>query len=350
MGYLIKVVVYLIVVFTITTLLELLLILVVSGVKSVNEKLRDEVKKSLSRSLYEHIAQDRSKKADKLFLQRLQSLLSTEYAWYIFIDLLCRVNLLSAGATHEHSRKLFFRIKAEVFVRRYLRSPSRSHRLFALRTVAAFRLSGFMPEVKKYLNSTHFVLRNQALISWLRIAPFENLHFLCDPEKLFSIREMDVALKEVIDFQKIDYGALLDATHPAVRVLGLRLLVKHRKWEFKPKVMTMIESDNEMIREESRLCLSRMLSCSEDVRLMVSDFDTLSCRTRQNLVGAVLQMEASEGKDEFLQWIVENKTYELKLMVLRYLMDTDFIKLHSYKKHSSELVRRAYNDITLLTR
>lgn len=350
MGYLIKLVVYLILIFLTTTVLEIFIILIVSAVKTANEQVHEQVKKTLSRSLYDHISHERSKKADKLFIKRLQSLLATEYSWRVLIDLLCRINLISSGATHKHSRKLFFRIKAELFVGRYLRSPFRSHRLFALKAIAAFRLSGFMFDVKKYLNSNNYVLRHQALISWLRIAPFDDLHFLCKPDKLFSIREMDVALKEVVGFKKIDYDALLNAPHPAVRMLGLRLVVVHQKWEFKPGVLMMLDSENELLREESRICLSKMLASIQDVEFMVSGFNTLSCRTRQHLVEAIMYMETSPYKNDFLRWVIEEKSYELKLMVLRYLMDTDFVQLHGYKNHTSELVRKAYQDIILLTR
>lgn len=350
MGFLIKLVVYLILIFLTTTFLELLIILIISGVKSVNENVNDRVKKTLSRSLYDHISHERSKKADKLFVKRLESLLATEYSWRVLIDLLCRINQISTGATHQQSRKLFFRIKAEVFVRKYLRSPFRSHRLFALKAIAAFRLSGFMFDVKAYLNSTNYVMRHQALISWLRIAPFDDLQFLCNPDKLFSIREMDVALKEVNKFKKINYNSLLDAPHPAVQLLGLRLVMVHQKREYKSKIIDMLNSEHELLREESRICLSSMLSTAQDVELMMDGFDSLSWHTRQHLVETVMDMEASTHKSDFLHWIIEEKNYDLKLLVFRYLIGVDFMQLHTYKNHASELVRKAYQDIIILTR
>jgi hypothetical protein len=192
-------VLYFIVIFIVGTFFIFSLILIYNWVKVVKEKTRSKYMDLFVNNLFNYFFSlaeyPEDEKASRL--KRLHKTISSDYAKRLFINTLRSVKIQTIGVTGEKANGLFYAAIKKSFIKAYLHSPYLRHKLFALKTIADFGMEGYDDYIVKLTKRKNNVLRNEALVTLIKLNVYENLEFLVNMNVVLTMWDINSVIKAI---------------------------------------------------------------------------------------------------------------------------------------------------------
>lgn len=324
-------------------LILFVLIIYYSIYKRRNEKTDKKFKDLMVKQIFEYIYLDEKNAAieKQKITHSLKSTLRSNYAKRHFIITLVDVHSHTQGIVKVRAAQLLNDIKFDDLIQAYLRSPYVKDQFFALQVIAEFQLKGYEKYVLKLTKSKNNVLYVKAILTLIRLDIYNDLMFLVDMEIKLTLWDINQIVKTVQEqnIRNINYTTLIQSPIPETTVLGLILARLHKRIELKNEVMMRIGHSNTMINEEAFLAYTTFANQQSNYDYLMEKFNLATPKAQNAIIQSLASNPEKAQTIQFLNWIVENKHYTLKIEALKLLLEMDLTAINRHKISDDNIVR-----------
>lgn len=274
-------------------------------------------------------------------LKALKDTLNSDHIRRLFITTMISIHAQTEGVVKEKANKVMRAVKLKYLIYAYLRSPYIRHKLFALKAISEFRLDGFDKYILKLTKRKNDVLHAEAIVTLLNLKVYSNLMFLSDLKMKLTLWDINLIVKTIEELGKrdINYRFLINSVIPEVSALGLILTRLHNKTELKSEVLLKIGHSSDLVNEEAFFTLISFASSAQDFDFLIDKFGTASRKAKTLIIKYLDKYENTEKVIQFLNWVVQNKHFTLKIVAIKQLLDIDITEVSKFK-HSDDLLIR----------
>lgn len=342
---------YLIFVFVIAFVVTMVLISFYKDHKNRRRKTRKKYiglfVKSFFSYLYAETALMQIKK--KEFLYKLWKGLGNEYARRLYINLLRQIYLETEGEVHDRSIQLFNGLEYDSFIKAYFLSPFLRNNLFALKTVRNFRIEGYEKYIIDLLHRKDKLTRSAALTTLVQFEKYNDLLFLVENQIEISNWQINLIIKSlpISSKDKIQYKVLIASNLTSLSTLGIILANLNGKKEFKKDIKTKIVLDKFMgySNEEAVSAITSFASDSTDFEFLIGVFGSATEMVQIQILKVLSKCPDKSMAIFFLEQVVENHSYPLKIAAVQSLFDLDMLTLLKFKKSNNPVIRQSCNQV-----
>lgn len=339
-------VMYFIALFIVATFFIFFLILVYNWVKVIKEKTRFRYMDLFVNNLFnyffsteEYSDEDKSEK-----LKLLKKTINSDYAKRLFISTLSRVKTQTIGVTYEKATNLFNVATKKSLIKAYLYSPYLRHKLFALRTIADFGMEGYDNYIVQLTKRKNNVLRNEALVTLIKLNVYDNLEFLVNMNVILTMWDINSIIKAIKQNKKqnIQYLPLIQSKVPELSVLGIMLARINNRNDFKLEIKNKIGDESELVNEEAFRTYLSFSNEKADLDFLMTKYDLAPESIRKLIIKALSKYPDKAKTIEFLDKIVQKKPFPQKIEAIKLLLDIDISALSRYKDSENLQIRQSY--------
>ena len=232
-------------------------------------------------------------------------------------------------------------MKLKYLLYAYLHSPYIRHKLFALKAISEFRLEGFDKYILKLTKRKNDVLHAEAIVTLLNLKVYSNLMFLSDLKMKLTLWDINLIVKTIEELEKrdINYRFLINSAISEVSALGLILTRLHNKTELKSEVLLKIGHSSDLVNEEAFFTLISFANSAQDFEFLIDKFGTASRKAQTLIIQSLSRYDNTEKVIQFLNWVIQNKHFTLKIEAIKLLLDIDITEVSKFK-HSDDLLIR----------
>ena len=229
-----------------------------------------------------------------------------------------------------------------------LYSNNVSEKIIALKVIAYMGVRGYDKKISKYINSKNYALRNEAIVTYVKLSETNNLDFLLDQKYHISklglnsiINAVDSNLKE----DKIDYDSMLKSDSSRVNVAGVMLVKDRSKAEYKDMIKTAINNDDSLLNEVAWDVYTSLGKTEADLHFLISRFDKESQGNKVNIMKCIKDFDQNDELLEFLDKVIKNESVLIKIYALRLLFEKNMNRLFTYQNMKDERIAIAYKEV-----
>ncbi len=336
---------YFIFVFTVAIVILFSLIVFFNWSKREKDKSNNEFLSNFIEKLFEYLYSpvEFSDDEKQRKLKALNKALDSDHARRLFISTMISIHAQTEGTVKEKVNLIMKAIKLNYLIRAYLHSPYIRHKLYALKTISEFKLVGYEKYILKLTKRKNDVLHAEAIVTLLKLEVYSNLMFLNDLKMKLTLWDINLIVKtiEELDKKDINYRFLINSAIPEVSALGLILARIHNKTELKSEVLLKIGHSNELVNEEAFFTLISFANSPQDFDFLIDKFGVAPRKAEVLIIRALKKHENTEKATQFLNWVVINKHFILKIEAIRQLLDIDLNAVSEFRKSDDVLIRQA---------
>jgi len=334
---------YFIFVFSIAILILFSLIVFYDWYKKRKDRSTDDFNSGYVAKLFDYIYMDDdlSENERKQRLKALKMTLNSDHIRRLFITTMISIHSQTEGAVKDKSNKIMRAMKLKYLLYAYLHSPYIRHKLFALKAISEFRLEGFDKYILKLTKRKNDVLHAEAIVTLLNLKVYSNLMFLSDLKMKLTLWDINLIVKTIEELEKrdINYRFLINSAISEVSALGLILTRLHNKTELKSEVLLKIGHSSDLVNEEAFFTLISFANSAQDFEFLIDKFGTASRKAQTLIIQSLSRYDNTEKVIQFLNWVIQNKHFTLKIEAIKLLLDIDITEVSKFK-HSDDLLIR----------
>lgn len=277
-------------------------------------------------------------------LKQLKKATNTDYSKRLLINSLRRLKIQTVGISEENANRLFFASIKKQFIKAYLHSPYLRHKLFAMKTIADFGMKGFDNYIIKLTKSKNNILRNEALVTLIRLNVYDDLQFLINMNIKLNIWNINSIIQAVKQNKKhnIKYLPLINSRTPELSALGIILARTNKRNDLKQEIRMKIGDQNELVNEEAFKTYISFADNNADLEFLMSKYDLADDSARKMIIKALDKYSDKAKKISFLDNVVLKQPFTQKIEAIRVLLNTDFSAISKYKNSEDTQIRQSY--------
>jgi len=280
-------------------------------------------------------------------LKDLKGIAQTNHQKELLINTLRKVHSQTTGKVREKTDYLMGELKYRSFIKAYLFSPYFNNKLFALKVIADFQISGFEKHVLKLTKERNEVLHSEAIITLLKLKIYDSLLFLVALKMKLTVWDINVIIKTVQELKivNIDYQTLINSEIPEISTLGIMLARLNNRIDFKSTIQKKIGSPSNLTNEEACIAFSYFSRNEKDYDFMIDKFELATAKAQFEFTNKIALISNKEKAIKFLNWVVENQSFTQKVQALTFLLDLDISTMNKYKNSNNPLIRQSYYQV-----
>lgn len=283
-----------------------------------------------------------TEKATKL--NQLKKATNTDYSKRLLINSLRRLKIQTVGISEENANRMFFASIKKQFIKAYLHSPYLRHKLFAMKTIADFGMEGFDNYIIKLTKSKNNILRNEALVTLIKLNVYDDLQFLINMNIKLNIWNINSIVQAVKQNKRhnIKYLPLINSKTPELSALGIILARTNNRNDLKQEIRMKIGDQNELVNEEAFKTYISFADNDADLDFLMSKYDLADDSARKMIIKALDKYPDKAKKISFLDDVVLKQPFTQKIEAIRVLLNTDFSAISKYKNSEDTQIRQSY--------
>lgn len=335
---------YFIFTFIITSIILFVLIVFYKRNKRKRKKIRDRYEAYFATALVKYLYEEteyntEEKKQDAILFKKA---LKDDYAKRIFISTLRKIRTQTIGEVRDKTLRIYDEYYFDYLIRAYLHAPYLRKKLFALKVISDFQLTGYESYIIKLAKRNNNVLHSEALVTLVKLNTSDNLLLLAELKIKLTIWDINVIVKTVLEQNKkdIDYLKLINPEKPEVCALGIMLARLNQRKELKMDIRKQIGNSNELVNDEAFLAFVSFVEDQSDFDFLINKFEQASENVQISIIKVIASHPDKSVSTDFLKSVVENKSFILKLEALQVLMELDLSIVAKFKRSENKTIRQ----------
>jgi len=231
----------------------------------------------------------------------------------------------------------------------YLYSYNVSNRILALKIISLLGLRKYDAKIKKFIKSRNFALRNEAVLTWVKLSETNNLDFLFDQKEhisALSINAIFNAIDRNIKSDQIDYNRMMTSSSPRVSTTGAMLLKDVSNPEQKELLKSNLDRDDSVLREVAWQSYISTQHNEEDIAYLLSKFKEETQDNKVNILNALKKVELDSKMINFLDEVIRKESMLLKINALKMLFDHNIKLFFNYQNMDDKRIALACKEVT----
>lgn len=231
----------------------------------------------------------------------------------------------------------------------YLYSYNVSNRILALKIISLLGLRKYDAKIKKFIKSRNFALRNEAVLTWVKLSETNNLDFLFDQKEhisALSINAIFNAIDRNIKADQIDYNRMMTSSSPRVSTTGAMLLKDGSNPEQKELLKSNLDRDDSVLREVAWQSYISTQHNEEDVVYLLNRFKEETQVNKVNILNALKKVELDAKMINFLDEVIRKESMLLKITALKMLFDHNIKLFFNYQSMDDKRIALACKEVT----
>ena len=302
--------------------------------------------KKLVAYLYSDFLLDRVKKED--YYRYFKKLANSRMASEIFFRIVVRISKLIDEDFRMKLTDLLDNTGLRNRIEYSLYSNNTSEKIIALKVIAYMGVKGYDKKISKYINSRITALRNEAIITYVKLSETNNLDFLRDQKYHISKLGLNSIINAVhsnLKEDKIDYDDMLKSDSSRINVAGVMLVKDRSKAEYKEMIKTAINKDDTLLNEVAWDVYTTLGKTEADLKFLTSRFDKESHENKVNIMKCLRDFDQNEELLEFLDKVIKNESVLIKIYALRLLFEKNMNRLFTYQNMKDERIAIACREV-----
>lgn len=319
-----------------------------TDVKQRKEKnLEDEFSKSLIKYLYSDYFKGKAQRSD--YVKYLKRKLKGRTAISVFLKVIVQAQDMISEDFRTKINDLLSETNVKNKVEYYLYSYNVSNRILALKIISLLGLRKYDKRIKKLFKSRNFALRNEAVLTWVKLSETNNLDFLFEQKShisALSINSIFNAIDRNLKADQIDYNRMMTSTSERLSTTGAMLLKDRSNQEQKELLKANLDREDLVLREvawESFISTSHNKS---DIDYLMGRFKEESQENKINILKAIKKEEVDSQMVNFLDNVIREESMLLKIMALRMLFDHNMKLFFNYQQLDDQRIALACREVT----
>lgn len=319
-----------------------------TAIKQKREKdFEEDFSKSLIKYLYNDYFKGNVKRSDhtRYFKRNLKSRIAIS----VFLKAIVQTQDMISEDFRSKINDLLEETNVKHKVEYYLYSYNVSNRILALKIISLLGLRKYDKRIKKFIKSRNFALRNEAVLTWVKLSETNNLDFLFDQKahiSALSINSIFNAIDRNLKADQIDYNRMMTSTSDRVSTTGAMLLKDKSNPEQKELLKSNLDRADSVLREvawESYISTSHNES---DIGYLIGRFKTETQENKVNILKALKKAQIDTHMISFLDDIIKKESMLIKIMALRMLFDHNMKLFFNYQQMDDKRIALACKEVT----
>jgi len=309
--------------------------------------LEDEFSKRLIQYFYNDYFNHKTTRKDHIdfFKRNLKSRIAVS----VLLKSIVRAQDMISEDFRTKINDLLIDTKVKHKVEYYLYSYNVSNRILALKVISLLGLRKYDSKIKKFIKSRNFALRNEAVLTWVKLSETNNLDFLFDQKEhisTLSINAIFNAIDRNIKADQIDYNRMMSSSSPRVSTTGAMLLKDVSNPEQKELLKSNLDRDDSVLRQVAWQSYMSTQHNEEDIEYLMSKFKEESQENKVNILNAIKKVKLDSKMINFLDEVIKNESMLLKITALKMLFDHNMKLFFNYQKMDDKRIALACREVT----
>lgn len=231
----------------------------------------------------------------------------------------------------------------------FLYSYNVSNRILALKVISLLGLRKYDSKIKKFIKSRNFALRNEAILTWVKLLETNNLDFLFEQKEhisALSINAIFNAIDRNLKADQIDYNRMMNSGSPRISTTGAMLLKDVSNPEQKELLKSNLDREDSVLREVAWQSFISTKHNESDIKYLLSKFKQESQDNKINILNALRKVKIDTKMIDFLDGIIRNESMLLKITALKMLFDHNLRLFFNYQKMDDRRIALACREVT----
>jgi hypothetical protein len=337
---------YLIFLFLVTSLVILFLIVVYIKRENKSKIIEKQYFDKIIPLFFSYIYQDNAyvKGSQDDLIKTFQKLIKDERSKKLFLTLISQVHAMTVGEVKDKTALLLRIMPCRDWLYRNLHSLVLVRQLFALKVIAEFHLTEYSKDMRWLLKKKNYILRYEAYATLLKLHVNETLLLFTGLQGALNLWEMNMIIKIALDSgeQELEYALLIRQDMPELAAIGIILARLNRKKDLKSAILTKLDVDSQLVRDEAVLACLDFAQSFSDYILLIDHFEKVSEKVQKRILRSMISCPDQSFAIHFLKKIVETNPVPLKIVALISLLDLDLNVVQSYENHSDASIRQSF--------
>lgn len=253
----------------------------------------------------------------------------------VFFDVIVKIQNLISEDFRMKFNELIDHIKVRKNLEYFLYSKNLSEKIIALKMISFLGLHKYDDTISKYIKSSNYALRNEAVMAYMRLSESNNLDFLLSQKYHLSTLQINSIINAVnlsLKDDETDYGKLMQSSSPRVNVAGAMLISDKSKPEYRALIKSALKDKNNMLREVAWESYANIGDTENDIGFMLASFENETQENKQTILKGLKGVELNESLLDFLDKIVKTESILIKIFALRLIFEDDMNNFLAYQK------------------
>ncbi|MBP1629990.1 MAG: hypothetical protein H6Q15_883 [Bacteroidetes bacterium] len=269
----------------------------------------------------------------------------SEFNKSILITVTYILHYKTMGEIKRRINKLFNSLNFDKEIKTLLYSPFTKHKKLALYVISEFNLHGYEDYLLKLTKQEkRKLLHFEAMKTLIKLDSHNNLLKIIEMNVKISTFDINILLNNISN-KEIPYKELIESNNNGFIILGLILIRRNNRVEFKKDIEKFIINTNLMVREETVLTLAEFADDINDFELLIYFFSESSENGKKAIVNSIIRMPDNDKRIEFLSGVIENDSLRIKLFALDALLSIDISKVIEFQKSDNIQIRKACDEL-----
>ena len=336
----------LLVIFFVLIVVETLYIFFYTWYKSFSERQKAIIYDRMKVEVFAYLAGEVNDiKQRKIFWSFAKFFYANQMLQY-FVDGLREVLLLTKGKVYNRCISIFVLVKVKKLIYLYMRSPYVKHKAYAIRSIGLFQLKEHEGFLVRFLNSKNSIYRSEALQSYLEINKTTDLSFLLERKSKLSKWDYNIVIKYGKKLGDINYDGLIESERPDLLLVALKFIQINDRFDYKPKVMELLKSDNHDVQEEAYITFAMFLENDNEVQTLIYRYNSFSQITQAQILEVIVNARYTMAVSSFLRWLLIAGTMTEKTKALEAFLRNDMPTFMKCKELDDPMIVMAYRQVT----
>jgi len=296
--------------------------------------------------LYSDFLLDRTQKEDyfRFFKRLTKSKMATE----ILFKIIVRIQKLIDEDFRMKFNELLDNTGLRERIEYSLYSNNISEKIIALKVIAYLGVEGYNKKISKYINSKNYALRNEAIITYVRLSETNNLDFLLDQEYHISQLTLNAILNAVggnLKKDQLDYDKMMNSSSSRINMAGVLLVKDRKKHDYKEQVKSAIQKNDGLLNEIAWDVYTSMGKSEADLDFMINRFPQENHANKVNIMKALRDFDQNEKLLDFLDTVIKTESVLIKIYALRLLFEKNMSRLFAYQRMDDERIAIACREV-----
>lgn len=309
--------------------------------------LEDAFSKRLIQYLYNDYFRHNTTKKDHINYFRKK--LKGRIAISVFLKSIVRAQDMISEDFRTKINELLIDTNVKHRVEYYLYSYNVSNRILALKIISLLGLRKYDKKIKKFMKSRNFALRNEAVLTWVKLLETNNLDFLFDQKEhisALSINAIFNAIDRNLKADQIDYNRMMNSGTPRISTAGTMLLKDVSNPEQKELLKSNLNREDDVLREVAWQSFISTQHNDSDIDYLLSRFKDESQENKVNILNAIKKVKMDSRMIGFLDDVIRTESMLLKINALKMLFDYNLKLFFNYQKMDDKRIALACREVT----
>jgi hypothetical protein len=275
--------------------------------------------------------------------------LSGRVAISVFLKVIVRAQDMISEDFRTKINELLIDTNTKHKVEYYLYSYNVSNRILALKIISLLGLRTYDSKIRKFMKSRNFALRNETVLTWVKLQETNNLDFLFDQNKhisALSINSIFNAIDRNLKSDQIDYNRMMSSNASRISTTGAMLLKDSSNPHQKELLKSNLDRDDNILREVAWQSFISTKHSESDINYLINRFKDETQDNKINILNAIKKVEIDTKIVSFLDSVILNESILLKMMALKMLFNHSLKLFYAYQTMGDKRIELACKEVT----